>query len=96
MDNRSLASTRQQIPDYAETVGKTRLFAVERNHQQPGDPTKFAQALLQLAKAAKPPLRLPLGTDALARITEKNAFVAQEAAEWRALSESTDFKQGET
>jgi len=48
MDNRSLADTGQQIADYAETVGKTRLFVVERNHLQPGDPVKFAQAILQL------------------------------------------------
>ena len=93
MDSRSLARTGQQIADYAETVGNTRIFAVERNHQQPGDPAKFAQALLQLADAAKPPLRLALGTDAVARIAEKNAFVAQEMAQWRALSQSTDFKQ---
>ena len=76
MDNRSLARTEQQIGDYTETVGKTRMFAVERNHQQPGDPAKLAQALLQLASVAKPPLRLALGSDALARIGEKNSFVA--------------------
>jgi NAD(P)-dependent dehydrogenase (short-subunit alcohol dehydrogenase family) len=93
MDNRSLARTRQQIADYAETVGKTRIFAVEKNHQQPGDPKKLAQALLQLVNAANPPLRLPLGTDALERIAQKNAFVSQETATWLSLSESTDFKE---
>ena len=93
MDNRSLARTRQQIADYAETVGKTRIFAVEKNHQQPGDPKKLAQALLQLVNAANPPLRLPLGTDALERIAQKNAFVSQEMATWLSLSESTDFKE---
>ena len=93
MDNRSLANTRQQMADYEDTVGKTRVFAVDRNHQQPGDPVKLAQALLQLVHAAKPPLRLPLGTDALQRIAEKTAYVSQEMAEWRALSESTDFKK---
>jgi NAD(P)-dependent dehydrogenase (short-subunit alcohol dehydrogenase family) len=92
MDNRSLATTGRQIDDYTETVGKTRIFAVERNHQQPGDPTKLAQALLRLANAPKPPLRLALGSDAVQRIAEKNSFVTQETAEWRALSESTDFK----
>jgi NAD(P)-dependent dehydrogenase (short-subunit alcohol dehydrogenase family) len=91
MDSRSLASTGQQIADYAETVGKTRAFVVERNHQQPGNPTKFALAILKLANAANPPLRLALGTDALQRIADKNAFVAAETAEWRALSKSTDF-----
>jgi NAD(P)-dependent dehydrogenase (short-subunit alcohol dehydrogenase family) len=92
MDNRSLSATGKQIEDYAETVGKTRIFAVERNHQQPGDPARLAQALLRLANTPKPPLRLALGSDALQRIAEKNAFVTQETAEWRALSESTDFK----
>lgn len=91
MDGRSLANTEGQIPDYAETVGKTRLFAVEKNHEQPGDPGKFGQAIVQLASALKPPLRLPLGTDAFERMADKCAFVVQEMTEWRTLSESTDF-----
>jgi NAD(P)-dependent dehydrogenase (short-subunit alcohol dehydrogenase family) len=93
MDNRSLDHTKKQIGDYESTVGRTRVFAVEGNHQQPGDPAKFAQALLKLVNAAEPPLRLPLGTDALERILQKNAFVAQETARWRSLSTSTDFKE---
>jgi NAD(P)-dependent dehydrogenase (short-subunit alcohol dehydrogenase family) len=93
MDSRSLDHTKKQIGDYESTVGKTRVFAVEGNHQQPGDPAKFAQALLKLVNAAEPPLRLPLGTDALERIMQKNAFVAEETARWRSLSTSTDFKK---
>jgi len=91
MDNRSLGKMEQQISDYADTVGKTRLFAVERNHQQPGDPVKLARAILQLANAAEPPLRLPLGEDALQRIKDKNAFVERKTANWRALTESTSY-----
>lgn len=91
MDNRSLGKMEQQISDYADTVGKTRLFAVERNHQQPGDPAKLGRAILQLANAAEPPLRLPLGEDALQRIKDKNAFVERETANWRALTESTSY-----
>jgi NAD(P)-dependent dehydrogenase (short-subunit alcohol dehydrogenase family) len=91
MDSRSLAGSGQEISDYAATVGRTRAFAVQQNHQQPGDPAKFAQAILQLANTPNPPLRLPLGTDAVQRIADKNRFVAEELAQWRALSESTDF-----
>jgi hypothetical protein len=58
---------------------------VERNHQQPGDPAKLARAILQLSNAAEPPLRLPLGEDALQRIAEKNSFVERETAKWRTL-----------
>lgn len=92
LDGSSLQRTAIEIPDYAETVGKTRKIASERNYQQPGDPTKLAQAMLRLANAETPPLRLPLGTDTLRAIAEKNAYVEQETAQWRALAESTDYK----
>jgi hypothetical protein len=92
MDSRSLSRTIEQISDYAETVGKTRTFATERNHQQPGDPAKLAQAIVQLANATEPPLRLPLGNDALQRIADKNAFVEQETVQWRTLAQSTGYE----
>ena len=91
MDNRSLGRTKDQIEDYKDTVGKTRAFVEGNNRRQPGDPAKLAIAILQLANSANPPLRLPLGRDALARIGEKNAFVEDETAKWRSLAESTDF-----
>ncbi|KAG1443561.1 hypothetical protein G6F57_018067 [Rhizopus arrhizus] len=47
--------------------------------------------MITLADAATPPLRLPLGTDALRVIAEKNAYVAEETEAWKALAQSTDF-----
>ena len=93
LDSSSLGATKERISDYAETVGKMREFAAGRNHQQPGDPKKLAQALIQLANQSEPPVRLPLGTDTLTRIAEKNAFVEKETAKWRTLSVSTDFDE---
>jgi len=95
MDGSSLHRTERQIPDYATTVGKTRSFAEANNGRQLGDPARFAQALLRLVDFADPPLRLPLGRDAVRRIASKNAFVAQEAERWKTLSESTDLTLGE-
>lgn len=92
LDGSSLQKTATEIPDYAETVGKVRKIASELSHQQPGDPTKLAQAMIQLANAETPPLRLPLGTDTLRAIAEKNTYVEQETAQWRALAESTDYR----
>ena len=92
LDGSSLQRTAMEIPDYAETVGKVRQIASELSYQQPGDPTKLAQAMLQLANADTPPLRLPLGTDTLQAIAQKNAYVEQETAQWRALAESTDYR----
>ena len=91
LDNSSLARTETIIPDYEETVGKVRQWAQDKNHQQQGDPAKLAQAILQLANSPDPPLRLPLGTDTLQRIAEKNAFVEKETEKWRAVAASTDF-----
>ncbi|MGO9604960.1 MAG: oxidoreductase [Candidatus Binataceae bacterium] len=91
MDNRSLSKTGQQIADYADTVGKTREVVADRNHQQPGDPAKLAKAIVTVANVAEPPLRLPLGKDAVERIADKNAFVERETERWRTLSESTDY-----
>jgi NAD(P)-dependent dehydrogenase (short-subunit alcohol dehydrogenase family) len=91
LDSSSLSVTKEQIADYAETVGKVREHAARGNHNQPGDPKKLAQALLQLVNVPDPPVRLPLGSDAVERIATKNAFVEQETMKWRALSESTDF-----
>ena len=56
----------------------------------PGDPAKLARAVLQLANAATPPLRLPLGPDTLQRMAEKNAVVERETAAWRAMAASTN------
>jgi NADP-dependent 3-hydroxy acid dehydrogenase YdfG len=90
LDSGSLVTTANVINDYADTVGKMRDFAEGHNHQQPGNPNKLAQAILQLAKAAEPPLRLPLGTDTLKRIADKNAFVEKETETWRSISVFTD------
>ena len=92
LDSSSLVKTATVIGDYTDTVGKMRDFAEGHNHQQPGNPSKLAQAILQLAEAAEPPVRLPLGTDTLKRIADKNAFVDREIETWRTVAVSTDFQ----
>ena len=92
LDASSLSETAARIDDYQDTVGAMRIFAAGVNHQQPGDPEKLSKALLQLADSARPPLRLHLGSDTVARVREKNRFVEQEMAVWLELSLSTDFE----
>ncbi|WP_311886606.1 MULTISPECIES: oxidoreductase [unclassified Pseudomonas] len=91
LDEQSLIKTRLELADYSETVGKMRAFAEAANHAQPGDPQKFAEAMLALVNAPNPPQRLALGSDTVARIEAKNRLVAQELAEWNELALSTDF-----
>jgi NAD(P)-dependent dehydrogenase (short-subunit alcohol dehydrogenase family) len=91
LDASSLVVAREVIADYDETSGNVRRIAANMNHNQPGDPEKLATALVELVDSQTPPLRLPLGTDALKAIAEKNAYVTQETETWKALSQSTDF-----
>lgn len=90
LSSTSLASTKRQIEDYAETVGHMRTFAAAADHKQPGDPKKLSQAILTLADAEQPPVRLPLGSDTVARIRSKNEFVETELTEWLEVALSTD------
>jgi NAD(P)-dependent dehydrogenase (short-subunit alcohol dehydrogenase family) len=87
----SLCSTAVRLDVYADTVGEMRTFAAAVNQQQPGDPQRLAQAIVQLAAARKPPTRLALGSDTVARIEEKHRDVERELDLWRAVSISTDF-----
>jgi NAD(P)-dependent dehydrogenase (short-subunit alcohol dehydrogenase family) len=91
LDTSSLLVGKEIIDDYDETSGKVRRVAAGLNHNQPGDPNKLAAALVTLVDAQTPPLRLPLGTDTLKAIADKNAYVAAETQTWQALSASTDF-----
>jgi hypothetical protein len=90
LDESSLVRTRQELSDYAATVGAMRDFSASANHQQPGDPMKLSRALLVLADSPNPPVRLPLGTDTVARIGEKNRSVEAELQQWLSLAVSTD------
>ena len=87
----SLSSTKR-INDYEDTAGKMRAIATGAHHRQPGDPRRLAQAVLQLAAASKPPARLALGRDTVARIEQKHRDVERELELWRTVSLSTDFE----
>jgi len=88
----SLSISPASIPDYVGTpAGNMRDIAASANHAQPGDPSKFAAGIVTLVNAESPPLRMPFGSDTVAKLGEKNAFVEQELSTWRALAVSTDF-----
>jgi NAD(P)-dependent dehydrogenase (short-subunit alcohol dehydrogenase family) len=93
LDVKSLLRAQSTIADYAATVGAMRAFATSANHQQPGDPKKLSKAVLKLADSTQPPVRLPLGTDTVAKITEKNRFVDAELEQWLPVALSTDREE---
>jgi NAD(P)-dependent dehydrogenase (short-subunit alcohol dehydrogenase family) len=78
-------------PDYESTVGEMHRRRIEMDGNQPGDPAKAAQAILQVVDLETPPLRLLLGSDALALADTSSKSRAAEAEAWAHLTTSTDF-----
>lgn len=92
LDATSLTTSQAVIDDYAATAGKVRLVAAGLSHNQPGDPAKLAAVIVDLATAADPPLRLPLGSDTVEAIEAKHRADAAILADWRKVAVSTDYE----
>lgn len=80
-------------PEYDAVVGRAARMQRQLNGRQPGDPARAAQVILEVAAMDKPPLRLPLGSDAVAAIEQADRAKLEEIERWRILSLSTDYPQ---
>jgi NAD(P)-dependent dehydrogenase (short-subunit alcohol dehydrogenase family) len=89
LDGSSLHTAAEVIGDYTDMRGRPAQF----NQRQLGDPVKAAAAIITVATAVKPPLRVQLGADCVARVETKLAQVADELAQWRDLALSTSFEE---
>ncbi|MCY1043636.1 oxidoreductase [Corallococcus sp. bb12-1] len=78
-------------PDYAPTVGAVAERMRESSGNQPGDPDRAAQVLLQVVALESPPLHLLLGSDAFGLASARLDALKAEDAQWKHLSLSTDF-----
>lgn len=88
---RSMERTPRSIADYDTVMDPIRAARQAKSGNQPGDPTKAAQALLALVEAKNPPVRLFLGEDALGLVEKKLDRMRDEISAWEALSRSTNF-----
>lgn len=77
--------------EYDAVVGAAARMQRDYHGRQPGDPALAAKALLALAVMPCPPLRLPLGSDALDAIAKAAQQTLADLEAWRELSASTDF-----
>lgn len=78
-------------PDYDAVVGAAARMQRAYDGNQPNDPRKGAAAILAIAAMAEPPLRLPLGMDAIAAIEDADQKRLAELQRWRSMSETTGF-----
>jgi len=79
------------LPDYEPSVGALYGMLQAYVGHEIGDPAKVAGVVLDLAAREDVPAHLILGSDALYVYEQAEAVRQGEAAEWRAVSTSTDF-----
>jgi NAD(P)-dependent dehydrogenase (short-subunit alcohol dehydrogenase family) len=91
LDDSSLLTSANIIPDYDQTAGETRRVVVQNNHNQPGDPAKAARVILDLDALPDLPARIQLGADCFQLVSDKVATVSNEQANWKRVSASTAF-----
>jgi NAD(P)-dependent dehydrogenase (short-subunit alcohol dehydrogenase family) len=88
---RSAKNTSVKIEDYATTAGKNMSDLRGYSGNQPGDPVKAAQAMIQVTETEHPPLRLLLGAAALKGARIKLEELRKDFDEWAEVSEGADF-----
>jgi NAD(P)-dependent dehydrogenase (short-subunit alcohol dehydrogenase family) len=76
---------------YEQTVGAFVQMLREHSGQEPSDPVKVAQVITELPELEEPPLRLLIGSDAVAYANAALQARAESDAKGRYLSESVNF-----
>lgn len=79
------------IDDYRSVLDPAKQQFLAMHGTQPGDPARAARAVITATRMEKPPLRLPLGANAIDRIRERLQLRLREVDEVEALGRPTDF-----
>jgi hypothetical protein len=78
-------------PDYEESVGKALSWFADLAGEQPNDPARVAEAIVEAVSSPRPPLRLALGEEAIEAIREKLARQTTDLDAWEKIGASTAF-----
>ena len=87
----SLKGSDNVVSDYADTAHKRSVSQNVNSRQQPGDPLKAGLPIIRALEAEDTPLRLYLGSDALAAVRGALGARLSELEKWAELSRTTDF-----
>jgi NAD(P)-dependent dehydrogenase (short-subunit alcohol dehydrogenase family) len=91
LDATSLVVPKNEIADYKLVREAQSIHQNNYNGNQPGDPDKAAQVMIDIAEQQQPPLHLFLGQDAYDLADAKIKAVQQDMSQVRALATSTGF-----
>jgi hypothetical protein len=83
--------TPRSTADYDAIMDPIRAERQAKSGNQPGDPDKAAQVLLQLVEVKDPPTRIFLGDDALGLVQGKLQQMNVEIDTWKPFSRATNF-----
>ncbi|MGW7079831.1 oxidoreductase [Streptomyces sp. NPDC054866] len=79
------------IEDYRSVLDPAKKQFLAMHGTQPGDPARAARAIITATRMEKPPLRLPLGANAVDRIRERLQLRLDEVDATEPLGRPTDF-----
>ncbi len=88
---RSLQQSSAAISDYADTAGRRRKENDTAHGNQPGDPSRAAEAIITAVEAPEPPFLLLLGADARQGFQAVLDAERKELDTWESLTLSTGF-----
>lgn len=92
LDSGSLVTPKNTIDAYQNIRDSQNAHQNQINNQQPGDPDKAADAMIEITIKENPPLNLFLGEDAYNAAEAKIDYVQNEMKKWKDLTVSTAFK----
>ena len=86
-----LKSSRLAIPDYDPLAAQYRRGPQTDRHDQPGDPDRAGELIVETALRSDAPFRLLLGSDAVQAAVETLENRLLEARSWAEVSDQSDF-----
>ncbi len=91
-NGRSLAVAENRMAELYPSTDFFLGWLQENDGKQPGDPRKAAQAMIKVVESENPPLRLPLGEDAIVAIETELENVKTDITPWRQVGVNTAFE----
>lgn len=91
LNSGSLVTPAREMAEYNNVRQMQQAHQLDINNNQPGDPEKAADVLIEVAEMDHPPLNLFLGSDAYAVAENKIELVKSEMQTHMNLASSTDF-----
>ncbi len=92
---RSGKEAKMRITDYEMTVGKTRDYFATQNGNQPGDPRRAIEAVVEAIGSPQPPKHLLLGKLALQRFRNYLQEWNAELDQWQDVTNGADYPNSE-